>query len=80
MKEQINAEWKANTEKIEMSEQMRRDYVNYGGCPHLDGEYTVFGEVIAGFEVIDKIASLPTDKHDRPLTDVRITKVTILDE
>lgn len=80
VKEQINAEWKANTEKIEMSEQMRRDYVNYGGCPHLDGEYTVFGEVIAGFEVIDKIASLPTDKHDRPLTDVRITKVTILDE
>ena len=46
---------------------------------HLDKEYTVFGEVIEGFEVIDKIAALPTDGNDRPITDVRI-KVRILSE
>ena len=45
----------------------------------LDKEYTVFGEVIEGFEVIDKIAALPTDGNDRPITDVRI-KVRILSE
>jgi cyclophilin family peptidyl-prolyl cis-trans isomerase len=44
-----------------------------GGLPELDGDYTVFGEVVEGFDVIDKIGRLPTDKNDRPLTDVKIT-------
>ena len=50
---------------------------DWGGSHHLDKEYTVFGEVIEGLEVIDKIAALPTDKNDRPLADVKI-KVKIL--
>lgn len=45
-------------------------------CVHLDGEYTVFGETIDGFDVIDRIASLKTDSMDRPLKDVRIITVT----
>ncbi len=44
-------------------------------CTHLDGEYTVFGETIAGLHVIDKIASLPTDGMARPLQDVRILSI-----
>ena len=44
-------------------------------CIHLDGEYTVFGETVAGFNVIDKIASVPTDRHDRPLNEVKIVKI-----
>ncbi|MBQ9411390.1 MAG: peptidylprolyl isomerase [Bacteroidales bacterium] len=49
---------------------------NPDNCIHLDGEYTVFGETVAGFNVIDKIASVQRDRYDRPLRDVRILKIT----
>ncbi|MBO9729122.1 MAG: peptidylprolyl isomerase [Chitinophaga sp.] len=55
----------------------RRIYKTEGGTPHLDQNYTVFGQVIKGMDVIDKIAALKTDSHDRPLEDVRI-KVKVL--
>ena len=45
-------------------------YTTLGGTPHLDGSYTVFGEVVKGFDVLDSIASVPTDRFDRPLNDV----------
>jgi len=45
-------------------------YTTIGGTPHLDGGYTVFGEVIEGLDVIDRIAALKTDSNDRPLEDV----------
>ena len=45
-------------------------YTTVGGTPHLDGGYTVFGEVVEGLEVIDRIAAVPTDGNDRPLEDV----------
>lgn len=79
IKKQLADAWEAAEGKIEMSDAQRADYLSVGGCPHLDGEYTVFGEVIEDFDVIDKIATLPTDKHDRPLTDVKMT-VRILEE
>lgn len=44
-------------------------------CAHLDGEYTVFGETIAGLHVIDKIASVPTNRRDLPLSEVKIVKI-----
>jgi cyclophilin family peptidyl-prolyl cis-trans isomerase len=47
-------------------------YTSTPGTPHLDGSYTVFGEVVEGIEVIDKIAAVKTDKRDRPLEDVRM--------
>ena len=46
------------------------------GCSHLNGAYTVFGETLDGFEVIDRIASLRTNAMDRPLKDVRIISIT----
>ncbi|MBL7726656.1 MAG: peptidylprolyl isomerase, partial [Dinghuibacter sp.] len=53
--------------------QNRREiYKKNGGTPHLDGGYTVFGEVTAGWEVIDKIAAVAKDGADRPVTDVRM--------
>ena len=48
------------------------------GCKHLDGQYTVYGEVIEGFEVIDKIAKVRTGAADRPAEDVKIISVSIV--
>ncbi len=45
------------------------------GCSHLDGQYTIFGETIDGFEVIDKIADVTVDNRDRPLIGVKILKI-----
>lgn len=47
-------------------------YINEGGSPHLDGMHTVFGQLIDGFEVLDKIASVDTDENDKPIEDVLI--------
>ncbi len=52
-------------------------YIVWDKASHLDGEYTVFGEVKEGLEVVDKIQQQPTDKNARPLTDVRILKATV---
>jgi len=57
---------------IKFSEEQRRIYKSIGGAPHLDYAYTVFGEVISGIEVIDKIAAVPVDKNNRPLKDIRL--------
>lgn len=56
-----------------ISEERRAVYKTIGGAPHLDDEYTVFGEVVEGLEVIDKIAVVQTGKGDRPLEDVKMT-------
>jgi peptidyl-prolyl cis-trans isomerase B (cyclophilin B) len=57
----------------ELSQAKIDAYTTVGGAPHLDGDYTVFGKVIQGLEVIDKIAAVAKDGADRPLEDVRMT-------
>jgi cyclophilin family peptidyl-prolyl cis-trans isomerase len=51
----------------------RQAYTTVGGVPFLDYQYTVFGQVVEGLDVIDKIASVKKDRHDRPVEDVRMT-------
>ncbi|MDO5443744.1 MAG: peptidylprolyl isomerase [Bacteroidia bacterium] len=61
--------------RIKLTPEMREYYKTYGGTPHLDGQYTVFGEITEGLEVVEAIQKVDTDENDRPLTDVRILKV-----
>ena len=54
-------------------------YTTVGGTPHLDGEYTVFGEVVSGLDVVDRIQNVSCDVNDRPIEDIRILKVAIIE-
>jgi cyclophilin family peptidyl-prolyl cis-trans isomerase len=77
VKQQIETEYKLQTGLLNFSDEQRLAYTTDGGYPELDGQYTIFGECISGFETIDKIAALPADENNRPYTDVKIT-ITIL--
>ncbi len=59
------------------TDEQAQTYATLGGTPFLDGDYTVFGEVVEGLDVIDKIAAVQTDRNDRPLEDVKM-KMTVL--
>lgn len=63
--------------KVTLTPEMIETYMTIGGTPHLDGQYTVFGEVLEGMDVVDKIQQSATDKNNRPYKDVRILKATI---
>lgn len=63
--------------KVKYTEEMRNAYKTVGGTPHLDGMYTVFGEVVNGMDVVDAIQQVATDENDRPMEDVRILKAYI---
>ena len=57
-----------------MTPEMRLAYRKTGGTPHLDGQYTVFGEVVDVLEVVERLQRVYTDDYDRPVDDVRIVK------
>ena len=63
---------------IQYTPEQRKAYLEQGGYPPLDGAYTVFGRVVDGMEVVDKIAAAQRDQMDRPLQDIRM-KVSIID-
>lgn len=67
----IDAEFAKTPHRV-LSKEQREVYKKTGGTPHLDGGYTVFGEVVEGLDVVDKIAALPVDGNARPLTDVHV--------
>lgn len=63
---------------VKLTPEVRAEYRRVGGTPHLDGQYTVFGEVTGGLDVVEKIQGVSTDSNSRPLEDVRIFKATLL--
>ena len=73
-KEQIQKE----LGKFKFSEQQVDAYINEGGTPFLDRQYTVFGEVVDGMKVVDKIEASGTDMYDRPRKDIRILSMEII--
>ena len=63
---------------IELTPEMREAYMTVGGTPHLDGSYTVFGEIVEGLDVVERIQNVATDEGDRPLQPVMIIKATVI--
>lgn len=73
------ASQEADANPARFTDEQREIYTTYGGTPHLDGTYTVFGEVIDGYDTVKKIQRAQTDGNDRPLEDIRITGMTVID-
>lgn len=70
---QMEKEFESKASEYQMPAEMKEAYKTVGGTPFLDNEYTVFGEVIEGLEVIDKIAAVETNPGDRPKQDIKMT-------
>jgi cyclophilin family peptidyl-prolyl cis-trans isomerase len=70
---------KENNEPYIIPVDHREVYKTIGGTPHLDQNYTVFGEVVKGMEVIDKIAAVSTNENDRPRVDIKIISTKLVE-
>ncbi len=80
LQEQLIAQAKqiAASNKVTFTPEQREAYSTIGGAPHLDGAYTVFGEVVEGMDVVEKIEKVATDTHDRPQEDVKVISMKIV--
>ena len=63
--------------QVKLTPEVRETYKTVGGLPHLDGQYTVFGKVVEGLDVVESIQGVPVDKNSRPLNDVRILRAYV---
>ena len=76
--EQMQDFYRRRGNELTLSPVQIETYTTIGGAPHLDGGYTVFGEVVQGLDVVEKIQNVPCDANDRPLQDIRIIKVEFI--
>lgn len=70
--------YRATAGKVKFAPEARDVYKKIGGTPHLDGQYTVFGEVLEGMDVVNAIQLVDTDANDRPKEDIKIIKATVV--
>jgi peptidyl-prolyl cis-trans isomerase B (cyclophilin B) len=63
---------------VKLTPEIAEYYKKIGGTPHLDGSYTVFGEVVAGLNIVDKIQQVKTDENDRPQEDIKIIRTKMV--
>ncbi|MEO7308453.1 MAG: peptidylprolyl isomerase, partial [Ferruginibacter sp.] len=75
----VSIERYKKTPHFTFTAEQKKTYATLGGTPHLDTDYTIFGEIVEGLEVIDKIAAVKTDKNDRPKENIRM-KISIIKE
>lgn len=81
LQEQLVAQAKADAKNAgTLSDAQREAYTTQGGVPHLDGQYTVFGEVVEGLDIVERIQSTETRPGDRPVNDIRILSTAIAEE
>ena len=64
--------------KAKLTPELCETYKTLGGTPHLDGSYTVFGEVLEGLDIVEKIQQAATDDNDRPINDIRIITAKVI--
>jgi cyclophilin family peptidyl-prolyl cis-trans isomerase len=72
IRDRVDSLIEVNNLRFRFTPEQRKTYSTIGGYPSLDGDYSVFGEVVEGMEVVDKIAAEQTDKNNRPLKDVKM--------
>lgn len=70
----------AETGPVSIPADRREVYKTVGGVPHLDGSVTIFGEVVEGFDIVEKMSLVKTDANDRPLTDIVIKSTKVFQE
>lgn len=78
LRQELIKQTEAAVHPEEMSAEMKAEYTTKGGTPHLDGAYTVYGQVVKGMDVVEKIQKVETDSSDRPKEDVRILSAKVL--
>lgn len=64
---------------VAFTQQQKDTYTTVGGTPFLDNQYTVFGEVVEGMDIVDRLQRVATNSADRPVTDVKIIKATVIE-
>ena len=77
LRQELIKQTEANVKPVTMTEEQVSDYTTIGGTPHLDGQYTVFGEVLEGMDTVEKIQKAETDGRDRPVEDIRIISIKV---
>ena len=70
--------WAGTDSAVNLTKEIIDTYMEVGGSPHLDAQYTVFAEIVNGMDVVDKIQKVETDSFDRPVEDVRILRTKVI--